>query len=102
MANVTCLVENSIDDNWINLNFTVYSVAKLDLFRLCPPVRYTPAPTPSYRTRVIVTQLHSKSLCKGMARASGGCKYYASTKLGGHKRMRFKNKPTDVGNTAFE
>ena len=27
--------------------------------------------------------LHSKSLCKNIARASGGCKLYAPTKLGG-------------------
>ena len=27
--------------------------------------------------------LHCKSLCKNIARASGGCKQYAPTKLGG-------------------
>ena len=38
-----------------------------DLFRLCPPppVRYAP---PSYRARM---SLHSSSLCKNIARASG-------------------------------
>ena len=43
--------------------------ANSDLFRLCPP------PPPQYVMRPPVTEhvpLHSKSLCKNMARASGG------------------------------
>ena len=42
-------------------------VQKTDLFRLCPPVRYAPPVTEH-------VSLHSKSLCKNIARASGGCK----------------------------
>ena len=40
-----------------------------DLFRLCPPppVRYAPPDTDH-------VSLHSKSLCKNFARASGACK----------------------------
>ena len=41
-----------------------------------PPVRYAP-PDAEH------VPLHSKSSCKNMARASGGCKYYAPSKLGG-------------------
>ena len=51
-----------------------------------PPVRYAP-PDAEH------VPLHSKSSCKNMARASGGCKYYAPSKLGGgggHKRKRSK------------
>ena len=48
---------------------------------------------PQYVMHPPVTEhgpLHSKSLCKYIARASGGCKKYAPTKLGGgHKRKRF-------------
>ena len=46
-------------------------------FPFVPPVRYAPPPPQLQST------LHSKSLCKNMARASVGCKLYAPTKLGG-------------------
>ena len=39
-----------------------------NLFRLCPPVRYAPPPVTDH------VPLHSKLLCKNIARASGGCK----------------------------
>ena len=41
-----------------------------------PPVSYAPPVTEH-------VPLHSKSPCKNIARASGGCKKYAPTKLGG-------------------
>ena len=53
----------------------------LDLFSLCPPPQYVMRPPVSEHV-----SLHSKSLSKNMARASGGCKY-APTKLEAQKEM---------------
>ena len=46
-----------------------FCIVFLDQFHLCPPppVRYAPPVTEH-------VSLNSKSLCKNMARASGGCK----------------------------
>ena len=52
------------------------------IFSFCAtPISYAPPPPPTTEP----VSLHSKSLfnkIKKMARASGGCKYYAPTKLG--------------------
>ena len=47
------------------------------IFSVCAP-QYVMRPSDTEHV-----PLHSKSQCKNIARASGGCKWYAPTKLGG-------------------
>ena len=69
------------------------SDSKTRIFSVCArTVRYAPPVTEN-------VPLHSKSLCKNMALASGGCKYIAPTKLGGStngKRSENANGPKNI------
>ena len=56
------------------------------LYSLLPPVRYAPPVTEQ-------VSLHSKSLCKNTARASGGANNMHPQSWG-HKRKRSKNNST--------
>ena len=63
-------------NRWFS-DWEVYAISDRDLFRLCPP-QYVICP----RVRKHVP-LHSKSLCKNMARASGGANKMGLLSWGG-------------------
>ena len=58
---------------------------KADLFRFCPPPRYSPR------------FIHSKPLCKNMARGSLGNADNMHQQSWGHKRKRFEKTNEQIG-----
>ena len=73
-------ITNAIKQRKALLTKEMITEAEIGSFPFVPP------PPPQYVMLPQVTEhvsLHSKSLCKNIARSSGGCKQYAPTKLGG-------------------